>query len=75
MQSGEWERGGMNPASSPVIRIAQLASFVASNDFVFDNEMVAQIFCAGYEICEITCPTKYSEDSSSISAGKQPDSS
>ncbi len=37
-----------------------------SNDFVFDNEMVAQIFCAGYEICEITCPTKYSEDSSSI---------
>jgi len=30
-----------------------------SDDFVFDNEMLAQIFFAGYEIAEITCPTKY----------------
>jgi len=37
-----------------------------SDDFVFDNEMVAQIFYAGYEIAEITCPTKYFADASSI---------
>ncbi|MEI7983455.1 MAG: glycosyltransferase family 2 protein [Bacteroidota bacterium] len=38
-----------------------------SNDFVFDNEMVAQIFMKGFEIAEITCPTYYAKDSSSIS--------
>ena len=37
-----------------------------SDDFVFDNEIAAQIFAAGYEIAEITCPTLYNEDSSSI---------
>ena len=37
-----------------------------SDDFVFDNEMLAQILYAGYEIGEITCPTKYFEESSSI---------
>ena len=39
---------------------------VNSDDFVFDNEMLAQIFYAGYEIGEITCPTKYFDDASSI---------
>lgn len=37
-----------------------------SDDFVFDNELLAQIFFSGYEIAEITCPTKYFEDASSI---------
>jgi len=37
-----------------------------SDDYVFDNQMIAQIFYAGYEIAEITCPTKYSKESSSI---------
>lgn len=37
-----------------------------SDDFVFDNEMIAQIFMKNYEIAEITCPTKYFEDASSI---------
>lgn len=37
-----------------------------SNDFVFDNQMLAQIFYAGYEIAEVTCPTKYFDDASSI---------
>ncbi|MBC7425557.1 MAG: glycosyltransferase family 2 protein [Bacteroidia bacterium] len=37
-----------------------------SDDFVFDNEMTAQIFYAGYDIAEITCPTKYFDDASSI---------
>jgi len=37
-----------------------------SNDFIFDNQMLAQIFYANYEIAEITCPTKYFEEASSI---------
>jgi hypothetical protein len=37
-----------------------------SNDFVFDNQMLAQIFFANYEVAEITCPTKYFEEASSI---------
>lgn len=37
-----------------------------SDDFVFDNEITAQIFNAGFEIGEITCPTKYFEEASSI---------
>jgi hypothetical protein len=37
-----------------------------SDDFIFDNQMLAQIFYAGYEIAEITCPTKYFDDASSI---------
>jgi glycosyltransferase involved in cell wall biosynthesis len=37
-----------------------------SNDFVFDNEIIAQIFRRKYEIAEITCPTKYFKEASSI---------
>ena len=37
-----------------------------SDDFIFDNEMIAQIFHKGYEIAEVTCPTKYFEEASSI---------
>jgi len=37
-----------------------------SNDFVFDNEIISQIFMKGYQIAEITCPTKYFEEASSI---------
>jgi len=39
---------------------------VNSDNFVFDNQMLAQIWYAGYEIAEITCPTKYFDDASSI---------
>lgn len=38
-----------------------------SDDFIFDNQMIAQIFYHGFEIAEITCPTKYFKDASSIS--------
>lgn len=38
-----------------------------SDDFIFDNEMLSQIFYAGYEIGEVTCPTKYFDEASSIS--------
>lgn len=37
-----------------------------SDNFIFDNQMLAQIWYSGYEIAEITCPTKYFEDASSI---------
>ncbi len=37
-----------------------------SDDFVFDNEMISQIFMNGYEIAEVTCPTKYFKEASSI---------
>ncbi len=37
-----------------------------SDDFVFDNEMLSQIIYAGFDIGEVTCPTKYFEEASSI---------
>jgi glycosyltransferase involved in cell wall biosynthesis len=39
---------------------------VNSDNFIFDNQMLAQIWFAGYEIAEITCPTKYFTEASSI---------
>jgi len=39
---------------------------VNSEDFVFDNQMLSQIIYLGYEIAEITCPTRYFEEASSI---------
>lgn len=39
---------------------------INSDDFVFDNQMLAQIFYSGYEIGELTCPTKYFDEASSI---------
>lgn len=37
-----------------------------SDDFVFDNQMLSQIIMTGHEIGEITCPTKYFDEASSI---------
>lgn len=37
-----------------------------SDDFVFDNEMLSQIIMADFGIAEVTCPTKYFEEASSI---------
>jgi glycosyltransferase involved in cell wall biosynthesis len=37
-----------------------------SDDFVFDNQITAQIFMAGMEIAEVTCPTRYFKEASSI---------
>ena len=37
-----------------------------SDDFIFDNQMLSQIFYANFQIAEITCPTKYFEEASSI---------
>ena len=37
-----------------------------SDDFIFDNQMLSQIVFKGFEIAEVTCPTKYFEEASSI---------
>jgi glycosyltransferase involved in cell wall biosynthesis len=41
-----------------------------SDDFVFDNQMLSQIIMRGYEIGEVTCPTKYFEEASSINLSR-----
>ena len=55
---------GYRAFSSDVLRAINYMA--DSDDFVFDNQMLAQIFYAGYEIAEITCPTKYFPEASSI---------
>jgi len=55
---------GYRAFSSEVLK--SIAFKKNSDDFVFDNQMIAQIFYADYEIAEITCPTKYFEEASSI---------
>ncbi len=37
-----------------------------SDDFIFDNQMLAQLFFNGYTIAELSCPTKYFAEASSI---------
>ena len=44
----------------------QLPLSANSDDFVFDNQMVAQILWFGYTVAEISCPTKYFAEASSI---------
>lgn len=39
---------------------------VNSDDFVFDNQMLAQIIWCGYTVAEVSCPTKYFAEASSI---------
>ncbi len=55
---------GYRAFSSDVLRGIQFNS--NSDDFVFDNEMLSQIVYAGFDIAEVTCPTKYFEEASSI---------
>jgi hypothetical protein len=37
-----------------------------SNDFVFDNQMIAQILWLGFTVAEVSCPTRYFHEASSI---------
>ena len=37
-----------------------------SDDFVFDNQMLAQTIWAGYMVAEVSCPTRYAAEASSI---------
>jgi glycosyltransferase involved in cell wall biosynthesis len=55
---------GYRAFSSDVLR--NISFNKNSDDFIFDNQMLAQIMYKGYEIAEITCPTKYFEEASSI---------
>jgi glycosyltransferase involved in cell wall biosynthesis len=55
---------GYRAFSAEVIKSLNLEA--NSDDFVFDNQMICQIFRKGYEIGEVTCPTKYFEEASSI---------
>ena len=55
---------GYRAFSSDVLRGIQFNG--NSDDFVFDNEMLSQIVYAGFDIAEVTCPTKYFEEASSI---------
>lgn len=55
---------GYRAFSAEVIR--SLPLHVNSDDFIFDNQMAAQVFMAGYQIGEITCPTRYFSEASSI---------
>jgi glycosyltransferase involved in cell wall biosynthesis len=41
-----------------------------SDDFVFDNQMLLQILWAGYRVAEISCPSRYFADASSINMPK-----
>ena len=46
--------------------LEQLPLEVNSDDFVFDNQMLAQILWLGYTVAEVSCPTKYFAEASSI---------
>jgi len=48
-------------------KVLESVNYQANSDnFVFDNQMLSQIVYAGFEIAEVTCPTKYFEEASSI---------
>ena len=55
---------GYRAFSADVLK--QVPYHLCSDDFIFDNQITSQIFMKGYEIGEITCPTKYFEEASSI---------
>ena len=55
---------GYRAFSSKVLKV--IPYHFNSDDFIFDNQMLAQIFYSGIEVAEVTCPTKYFEEASSI---------
>ena len=55
---------GYRAWSAKVLRDLPLSA--CSNDFVFDNQMIAQAMWARYSLGEISCPTKYFPEASSI---------
>jgi len=55
---------GFRAYSSDVLQKVNFNNF--SEDFIFDNQMAIQIFKMGFEIGEISCPTKYFPEASSI---------
>jgi len=59
---------GYRAFSAEVLR--KIPYYRCSDDFIFDNQMIAQIFYSGYEIAEVTCPTSYFEEASSINISR-----
>jgi len=55
---------GYRAFSSKVLKTLPLE--LNSNDFIFDNQMLLQIIANGFAIGEVTCPTRYTADASSI---------
>ena len=55
---------GYRAFSGELLRILPLEA--NSNDFVFDNQMLMQILWVGHVIAEISCPTRYFSEASSI---------
>jgi glycosyltransferase involved in cell wall biosynthesis len=55
---------GYRAYSADVLRAIDFEK--CDDDFIFDNELIAQIFWKGFDIAEVTCPTKYFDDASSI---------
>jgi glycosyltransferase involved in cell wall biosynthesis len=56
---------GYRAFSSKILKDAPLEDF--DDDFIFDNQMLIWIIAKGYGIGEVTCPTKYFPEASSIS--------
>src|SRR6266478_9026505 len=50
--------------------LTELPLLENSDDFVFDNQMLAQCVHFGFKIGEVSCPTKYFEEASSINFGR-----
>lgn len=55
---------GFRGFTADVLRKLPLAS--CDDDFIFDNEIIALLFYNNYNIGEISCPTKYFKEASSI---------
>ena len=55
---------GLRAFSKEVIQA--IPTKLNSDDFVFDNQMIAQVLTAGARIGEVSCPTRYESESSSI---------
>ena len=52
-------------------KVLESINFNANDDdFIFDNEMLSQIIYKGFDIAEVTCPTKYFEEASSINISR-----
>jgi len=50
--------------------LEQLPLLANSNDFVFDNQILTQVIARDFRIGEVSCPTKYFPEASSISFGR-----
>jgi glycosyltransferase involved in cell wall biosynthesis len=59
---------GYRAFSREVLEALPLAA--NSDDFVFDNQVLAEILWRGFRVGEVSCPTKYFEEASSINFGR-----